>query len=329
MKRFGVILLLGIFCLLSRSGWAQVDVMVSGPSDASLCDTVTFSNRIFNLGDTLSGLIVTQRITDPLHYAYVPGRSLVMVGGTVIRTNALADPVVQDGGSNLVWDLSGLVTSGGVSHLLISEVMYLPTNPATVLNQWVELFNPTVDPISITNWVLQDANPGQSDLIPEMTIAPGEYVIIAASTNAFLAQYPAYAGQLFEVADNAIGNSGGLNNFADGVFLKTDLGVTVDGMSYGSSVAAFSPAISLVATGFSLVRDPANEDSNSRNDWLPSATPNPGSGTVRSGIEGGQSVSIVFDIEVACGAVAQNFTAIAAYQQPSGAPTASRRVRVF
>ena len=308
------LILLFLF-LIGGVSSAQVNNTLTGPTEASLCETVTYTATVRNSGETLAGLIVTQHLPNT-DYVYVPSQSVVHLPGGIVLTNSAAEPTSRNA-TDLVWDFTSFVSTAGVGHILITEVMYDPTNAVEDAYEWFELYNPTPNPIGLTNWTIVDVNPGQSDVLPTMTINPGEYVIIAANTNNFLAQYPAYTGRVFAMADGKIGS--GLNNFSDGLFLKSALGANQDAMSYGVSSAAFSPPIPLVSVeGRSLIRNPANEDSNTAADW-DEGVPNPGTGTTVTGLRNGESISIAFKIEITCNAFGSEFRTDVRYQQPPGA----------
>ena len=298
---------------------AQVSVTVSGPAQAANCGTVYVTNRFVNGGATVSGLWMTNELPSA-SYAYVPGLSTVTLPGGIVLTNAAADPDVNNGSTNLVWDFTAVVTPSAITNLLITEVFYNATNTVNKESyEWFEIYNPTTNAVVCTNWSVRDAAPGAVDTLPDFTIAPGEFVIIAGRTNAFLSVYPAYAGQLLEVADGKIGS--GLNvSPGDGVFLRNAAGSNVDAVSYRGSTAAFSPAVPAVAAGHSIERNPANNDTNTRNDWADQATPNPGTGTLPTGIQNGGTITVVYAAEINCDAVSGQIFSRTGFEQPPGSP---------
>ena len=261
---------------------AQVGLTLTGPAQAASCGQVMLTNRFTNSGSTVSGLMITNELPSA-SYAYVPGLSTVTLPGGVVWTNAAADPTNNIGSTNLVWDFSGVVTPSTVTNLLITEVFYhVPVGKTPKEDyEWFEIYNPTTNAVDVTGWSVLDGAPGIADPLPAFTIHPGEFVIIAGRTNVFMAENPGYSGQVFEVADGKIGS--GLNNFGDGVILRDAASNWVDAVSYGSSTAAFIPSVPNVGEGWSIVRNPANNDTNGRNDWKPKASPTPGEGNVPVG----------------------------------------------
>ena len=312
---------------------AGITHTLSGPSTASVCDTLTLTNTVVNSGGVLSGLMVTNSLPGG-NFTYVPGQTVMTLPGSVTRSGTNADPNSILNGTNLVWDFSNLASPCEVTHVLISEVYYNDSH-TTMENkygyQWVELFNPTVDPITLSGYKLWDAMPGVSDDLPTMTLAPGEFVIVAGSTNAFKSEHGSYTGQLFQVSDGAIGN--GLNDYGDGVFLYQ--GTTqIDGMSYGNSTAAFPLPCQLTLAGYSLARYPAaNADTGTRADWATLTDPTPGTGIIPTGLQSGKGVTIIYKVAGSCSAATGEFAANVGYQQPPGMPapvsSASKSVTLY
>ncbi|MCO6400316.1 MAG: DUF11 domain-containing protein [Verrucomicrobia bacterium] len=302
------------------SGSGQVVHSVSAINQASFCDTIAVTTRFQNTGATLDGLTITQLLPHA-DFVYVPGSGVITMPNGAVLTN---DPSIS--GQSLVWDFSSAVSSSSLNHLLITEVFADPTNAVEEAYEWIELFNPLAAAVDMTGWSIRDALPGQVDALPSFVIQPGEFVIIAASTNAFAAEHPGYTGRVFQVADGTLGS--GLNNFADGVFLLNPSSTAVDAVSYGGSAAAFSPAVPVPPQGQSIQRVPANQDNNNRNDWQAGA-PTPGTGTLVSGINAGSSLLIVYRVEVACGSVAGQIRSLATYQQPAGGTLRTNESSIF
>ncbi len=163
-----------------------------------------------------------------------------------------------------------LIGAQTADHVLISEVMYDPvgTEPG---GEWVELYNPTSAAVSLSGWKLRDNN--STDVIPDFTLGPGEYLVIASSRSAFESSYPGFTGNLVSL-ESAIGN--GLSNSGDRVSLLNAAGQEVDAMSYGTDTSAFNPSCPTVPEGQSLARVPSDRDTDTREDWVAQAVPNPG-----------------------------------------------------
>ena len=318
-RTVGVLAALAVGVLLGAvpAARGQVVFNVSTVGSASPCDAVVLTNVFQNAGSTLDDLIITNTIPGGAYY--VTNASSVTLPSGQVLTGASAEPTIV-GGTNLVWNLTGVASDSGIDHLLISEVFYDPTNALEDEYEWIEIYNPTPSPISLSGYTIVDALPGQSDALGAETVQPGQYVVIAASTNGFYAMHPSYTGLVVACGDLTLGS--GLNNFGDGIFLKNASATTVDAVSYGGSSAAFNPGVAAPAEGQSIQRNPANADNNTRNDWI-SGSPTLGSGTVLSGISAGGTVTIKFRVELACAAQTAYFRAGAHYRQPAGGSTLS------
>ncbi|MFH0879559.1 MAG: hypothetical protein V2A34_07580, partial [Lentisphaerota bacterium] len=191
--------------------------------------------------------------------------------------------------------------------------------------------NPTPGAITISNWCVKDAQPGQFDSLPEITIDPGQFVVVAANTNYFLVNNPGYSNLLYEIIDpnsNGIGN--GLNYYMDGLALCDPASNIIDAASYGLSTAFLNPPMLVVATnGHSMARQPANRDTHTRNDWVDRATPDPGAGVIESGINQGDSVEIVFQLEMPCSVSPGTLKSTATFSQPPGSALSTNSLNLL
>jgi hypothetical protein len=169
----------------------------------------------------------------------------------------------------------GLMSGPGLAetadHLVISEAFYDPPQTGETSFEWVEIFNSTGAPVDLAGWALQDNS--EQDGIPAFTLAPGGYLVIAATSAGFFANYPNYTGNLI-VLEDSIGN--GLGNAGDRLILLDPDGAQVDAMSYGSDTGVFSPPCPDVPEGASLARVPASWDTDTAFDWAAQSVPNPG-----------------------------------------------------
>jgi uncharacterized repeat protein (TIGR01451 family)/fimbrial isopeptide formation D2 family protein len=307
--------------LLLAPAWVDAQSLsFSFSGQASNCDTIRVTNRFVNTGGVLSGLFITNDLPSA-SFAFVPESAEISLPTGQVLTGVDADPDVNNNSTNLVWDFSAVATPSGIQYPLITEVYFNFTPPPGGVKEhyeWFEIYNPSTNDITLDGWSVQDTAPGQVDALPTFTIQPGEFAIIAGRTNAFLELYPTYSNQLYEVADGTIGS--GLNTFGDGVRLRNASDTVIDQVSYGASTLAFSPSVPVPASGSSIERNPANNDTNSRNDWSAQPTPNPGSGTLPTGLQNGDVITIAYDVEINCDAVSGQFFARAGYEQPPGAP---------
>ncbi len=307
--------------------WGQSLNEMSAVDESSLCEVLTITNQFSNLGEVLSDLRITN-VLPSAEYVYVTNSTVIRLPDGSVLSNSAAEPVVSS--TRLSWDLSANVATLSVTNLLLTEVYYHTTNTDEVAEkayQWFEIYNPAPNPVTMTGWYIKDTAPGVRDDLPEITIGAGEFVVVAGMTNAFLLDHAGYTGQVFQVTDGEIGS--GLNHFGDGVELYNAGNVRVDAMSYGSSKVGLSPSLALVDATHSLARDPANEDNNSRNDWVDQMVPDPGTGHVVVGMNGGDSLEITYDVLLPCAVGSGQFFSYAYYEQPPETPVQTNRAAHF
>lgn len=165
-----------------------------------------------------------------------------------------------------------------VNHVVISEVLYdAPQGGTDTVYEWIELYNPTGGPIDLTGWVLEDNN--SSDAIPQVTLAAGQYLVVAATMSGFLTNHPGFTGRLISLDDGSGSIGNGLANTGDRVILWAPNDLKIDSMSYGGDTSEFNPALERVkAAGQSLARSSPWLDTNTAADWTTQASPNPGEG---------------------------------------------------
>ena len=161
-----------------------------------------------------------------------------------------------------------------LGRVVISEVFYY--NPANIANnQWVELYNAGGSAVDIKGWVICDNANHCGTLNPakKTEIAPGGYVVIAHSASDLKSRtIPITAEIIYYAGPKIVFN----NSAGDAVILKNDSEVIIDQMSYGGDISAFNPSCPAVASGHSLARNPAGNDTNSASDFIDLALPTPG-----------------------------------------------------
>lgn len=168
------------------------------------------------------------------------------------------------------------------NHLVINEVLYDVTAAQNMSGQggsnrgeFLEIYNPTTSPINVHNWIIEDNT--DNEILSNITIPAGGYLIVTGATEAeFKAVWSVSGTTLFFQADNGtIGN--GFANDGDLIRLKSNATTIVDQISWGNNPSVLNPALPDVATGHSLEREPDGIDTDTKNDFIDRATPQPGS----------------------------------------------------
>lgn len=140
-------------------------------------------------------------------------------------------------------------------------------------NEWIEIFNPTDETVSLKNWTIVD-NSGIARTIPgNRKLKPGEFALISKdnSTWSFWVEDPA---AIKVPLGKQIGD--GLDNSGDHLFLKDAGGNIVDALSYGDDITVFDPSVALVILGSSFERLVPGIDTDVAADFEERDPPTPG-----------------------------------------------------
>ena len=166
-------------------------------------------------------------------------------------------------------------------HVVINEVYYNPEDPHRLpghteeKSEWVELYNPTSQAISLAGWSITDNH--ECDVLPgSPSIPANSFAILSPATEVELRSvWTIPSGILFVAnSDSKIGN--GLRNNGDRLTLKSGGcdGSTVDQMSYGDDPYFFT--LTPVHSDHSWERNPDGIDTNTAADFVDRTTPTPG-----------------------------------------------------
>jgi hypothetical protein len=105
--------------------------------------------------------------------------------------------------------------------IVISEIMFHPASERTD-EEYIELLNTGTAPVNLTGWQFSR---GVSFTFPNVTLAPGSILVVAANTARFSSKYPGVA--------NVIGNwEGILSNTGEEIELENAAGQRVDLVEY-------------------------------------------------------------------------------------------------
>ncbi len=183
-------------------------------------------------------------------------------------------------------------TPSGPQYPLISEVFY--DTPGTDSDEeWIELYNPTAFTIDLGNYKLGDeetqaGTEGMYRFPAGASIAAGQKITVALKATGFFALYgfnPAY--EVIE-SNASVPNMSvysawatgtiSLANTGDEVLLLNDSDIAVDVVTFEAGVYPGVTAHPGVATGHSIERSPAAQDTNDCSvDFVDRAIPTPGS----------------------------------------------------
>ena len=108
--------------------------------------------------------------------------------------------------------------------VVINEIMFHPTSQRTN-DEWIELHNLAPEPVNLSGWSFTK---GVSFTFPNATLPVDGYLVIAADTAAFRANYPG--------VNNVIGDwIGQLSNYGETIEISDALGEKVDSVTYADS----------------------------------------------------------------------------------------------
>jgi hypothetical protein len=162
-------------------------------------------------------------------------------------------------------------TTGNV---LINEILY--DGNVEPDSEWIELYNNDSNLINLNNWNITDSE--GTFTIPNILIAPGEFIILVNNQTQFNSDFPTIPGgtQIIEYGASA-GNLALANTdpgAGDDVYLYNSTGTLIDYINYGT--VGTDPAAGVVQ-GHSIEREPLAKDTdNSSADFVDRATPTPG-----------------------------------------------------
>lgn len=179
----------------------------------------------------------------------------------------------------------------GVADLLISEVLYNPAGVDDPDGEWIEVFNPSANPVYLGCIKVGDeetagGGEGMARFPGFDYLDSGEVIVIANQAAIFLSQFGFFPDYELSETDSKVPNmvkyttwatgSVNLSNGGDDVLLLDGDDQVVDAVSWEDSAFAFNPPVATVSEGHSIERRPANYDSDTALDWLDQSIPAPG-----------------------------------------------------
>ncbi len=109
----------------------------------------------------------------------------------------------------------------GHAAIVINEIMYHPSSEL-VTEEYIEIYNTGTAPVILTGWKFTN---GVAFTFPNVSIAAGGYLVVAANQAAFMSKYPG-------VTNYVAGWIGQLSNSGNRIELDDNLGAKIDEVSY-------------------------------------------------------------------------------------------------
>jgi hypothetical protein len=214
-----------------------------------------------------------------------PGGRVLIGSFVLILIAALASPL---------FSFSPPPTTALSPTLLISEVLYDPLGDEPD-GEWIEIYNASASTIDLSTYKVGDeeASGGSEGMLQfpaGASMNPGQVIVVANKATAFFSAWgfnPDYEmvdsdGAVPDMSSYTAWSSGSitLSNSGDEVLILDGSDAIVDAMSYGNKTTFLNPAAPDVSEGHSLERSPANEDTDTADDWIDQESPNPGTVTI-------------------------------------------------
>ena len=181
----------------------------------------------------------------------------------------------------LVLNIPQAIAEEQPTHILINEVVYNPEQTETT-NEWIELYNPTDQPIDVADWSITDNSAedfleGDTQHGDGTTIIPSAGYAIITDQDTTIYETLSIPESVIRlcVDDTSIGN--GLGNTEDKLILKNSQGDIIDAIEWGEDYPDVPglPA-STYSEGHSLSRTPNQDTDDTSTDFFDTTTPTPG-----------------------------------------------------
>lgn len=174
------------------------------------------------------------------------------------------------------------VTSATIETLVINEVMFHPSENENT-NEWIELYNPTSEPLDATGWMIADEK--ETDIIQTdiengdgtTSVPPGGYAIITDKGTTVYETYTVPDDVVRLSVDDSTLCGYGLNNQKEKILLSDPNGTPIDAVEWGEDYEDV-PGVpfGIVTEGNTMARYQETDTDDSSLDFFECSTPTPG-----------------------------------------------------
>ena len=140
-------------------------------------------------------------------------------------------------------------------------------------HEWIEIYNPTDEDVSLKDWTLEDGSGLITIIHANKIVSAGGFALLSKSASTW-SFWDEDLGAIKVELGSQIGD--GLDNSGDRIILKDNNGTFVDSLSYGDDVSQLDPSIPLVANGSSFERKTPGLDSDVAGNFEERDPPTPG-----------------------------------------------------
>lgn len=150
--------------------------------------------------------------------------------------------------------------------IIVNEINYNSSEESGI-DDWVELYNNSTNPVDLSNWVLKDSDDDHEYILPEGTvISSNGYFVISRGSSDFMSLYP--------TVENVVGDMEfGLSSQEDCVRLFDTFGAMISGVCY-QNVAPWPDGVN--GTGATLALKDPNFNMSVPENWFAQRVGSPG-----------------------------------------------------
>lgn len=232
-----------------------------GGTSATISGNGAGSKNLINLKVKNTCVVVQQNTTNV--QGAVSGNS--NTGGNSASGNTGGVTIIKTGNSSVNVNVT---TIGGNNTTSCGACCSSSQN-----DEWIELFNPTLNDISLKNWSLTDNSNNTVKITANKTIKAGGFALISKDSSLWKYWNENTGATKVELGQQ-IGD--GFDNKGDRIYLKNPGGEIIDYTAWGNDTAIWNPAVAEVTLGSSMERLTPGLDNNLPGDWEPRLPPTPG-----------------------------------------------------